>query len=294
MLRAGVPESADICVAYIYNAASAMLTTMCDGDAQQQHLAAGHQPTAAAPQSAASEGSTAAAAATQQPTATGRIPWLVLLGRCWLYDGRAMQQLQQSLPNLGQLLLQAKAQVGGAEPHLFSVFPDVLGVHTMHKAASVFAVSGWCEIMDGCNECVTQGEGVAELAAAGYPMHEVGQHAKAAVAAVRALAAADGPEAIPAAYTAFAQQLQVLGSALNTLPGPHTCNNPACISMLGLTEQASVSGRSCICAGCLVARYCGRACQRAAWKQHKPVCKALAGAAADAAAEGTSQQARQG
>ena len=284
-LRGVDAENVDMCVGFIHNAAS----TMCNRNAQQQHLAAGHQPSAAAPQPAASDVSTAVTAASQEPAATGRIPWLVLLGRCWLFDTTALQQLQQSRPNLGQLLLRARAQVGGAEPHLFSVFPAVFGVHTVHKAASVYAVSGWCDILDGCNEWVTQGEGVEELATAGYPMHEVGQHAKAAVAAVRALAAAEGPAATAAAYADFAQQLQGLGSALNTLPMPHACNNAGCTSMLGASELASVSGRSCICAGCLVARYCGRACQRAAWKQHKPVCKALAASAAGAADRSSEQ-----
>ena len=58
------------------------------------------------------------------------------------------------------------------------------------------------------------------------------------------------------------------------------CNNPCCTSMAGLSELATVSGRSCICGGCRVARYCSRACQRASWKQHKPVCAALSAATA--------------
>jgi hypothetical protein len=45
--------------------------------------------------------------------------------------------------------------------------------------------------------------------------------------------------------------------------------------MAGLSEVAPVSGRGSICGGCLVARYCGTACQRQHWKQHKPVCQAI-------------------
>jgi hypothetical protein len=76
-----------------------------------------------------------------------------------------------------------------------------------------------------------------------------------------------------------AQEWKSLGLALCSFAVPCMCNNPGCTSMAGLSELASVSGRSCVCGGCRVARYCGRACQRAVWKQHKPVCAALSAAA---------------
>jgi hypothetical protein len=85
---------------------------------------------------------------------------------------------------------------------------------------------------------------------------------------------------------AVAQELQSTGLALCSFAVPCMCNNPGCTSMVGVSELAAVSGRSCICGGCCVARYCGRACQRAAWKQHKPVCAALSAAAAAAAGGG--------
>jgi hypothetical protein len=86
-----------------------------------------------------------------------------------------------------------------------------------------------------------------------------------------------------ASMLAAAQQLQATGLVLCSFAVPCMCNNPGCTSMAGLSELGAVSGRSCICAGCRVARYCGRACQRAAWKRHKPVCGALSAAAAAAA-----------
>jgi hypothetical protein len=81
-----------------------------------------------------------------------------------------------------------------------------------------------------------------------------------------------------ASIAALVQQLQATGAMLSSIAVPHFCNNPACVNLSGATEAQLVSGRSCVCAGCRIARYCGRACQRAAWKQHKPVCKALAAA----------------
>ena len=81
-----------------------------------------------------------------------------------------------------------------------------------------------------------------------------------------------------ASIAALVQQLQATRAMLSSIAVPHFCNNSACANLSGATEAQLVSGRSCVCAGCRVAHYCGRACQRAAWKQHKPVCKALAAA----------------
>jgi hypothetical protein len=76
------------------------------------------------------------------------------------------------------------------------------------------------------------------------------------------------------------QKLQAAGKVLACFAIPHACNNPGCRNVSGPSEAQLVGGRSCICAGCRTARYCGRACQRAAWRQHKPLCKAMAAAAA--------------
>jgi hypothetical protein len=74
-------------------------------------------------------------------------------------------------------------------------------------------------------------------------------------------------------------RMHAVGAALGVIAVPDFCNNSSCVNVCGPSEVLLVSGRSCICAGCRVARYCGRVCQRQAWKQHKPVCKALAAAA---------------
>jgi hypothetical protein len=79
------------------------------------------------------------------------------------------------------------------------------------------------------------------------------------------------------------QQLNQAGVALCSLAVPCMCNNPICTNTSGPTELSSVSGRSSVCAGCRVAHYCCRACQSQHWKQHKPVCNALATTAAAAA-----------
>jgi hypothetical protein len=90
---------------------------------------------------------------------------------------------------------------------------------------------------------------------------------------------ADGVDAVVAFLQAAQLQLLAADRVLASFGIPHACNNPACSSLDGPSEAQLVGGRSCTCAGCLTARYCGRACQRATWRQHKPVCKVLAAAA---------------
>ena len=117
------------------------------------------------------------------------------------------------------------------------------------------------------------------LAAAGCPPEQLQQQLEVLSAAQEGVQQGLLTEA---SLAALIWQLQVVGGLLTSTAVPHFCNNPACGNVSGPTDVQLVSGRSCMCAGCLTARYCGRDCQRAAWKQHKPVCKALAAAAAAA------------
>jgi hypothetical protein len=85
-----------------------------------------------------------------------------------------------------------------------------------------------------------------------------------------------------AAAAGFAAPVLAAGRMLTALAIPDACNNPACSNGSGLSEAQLVGHKSCICGGCLQGRYCGKACQKQHWKQHKPVCRALAAAAAAA------------
>jgi hypothetical protein len=72
--------------------------------------------------------------------------------------------------------------------------------------------------------------------------------------------------------------LQAAGSALSGLAHSWACKNPLCLEVSQDSELQLVGGKSSKCSGCLAARYCGKACQRQHWQQHKLVCKALAAA----------------
>ena len=74
-------------------------------------------------------------------------------------------------------------------------------------------------------------------------------------------------------------RLYALGVALSSLPLSWGCNNPLCTNLQGPAEAGIVHGKGHKCNGCRMAYYCGKACQAQHWKQHKPVCKAVAAAA---------------
>lgn len=110
----------------------------------------------------------------------------------------------------------------------------------------------------------------AQLADAGYSLQQL-QHLQEQLEGVLAACstAADCHDSGP--LTALVEKLQAVGEGVGVLAVGVMCNNPACCNISGPTERELVSGRSCKCSGCCIARYCGKSCQRVHWKQHKPV-----------------------
>jgi hypothetical protein len=225
-----------------------------------------------------------AAAATQQPT-VALLPSLVIFGRCCLQWAEQLRQLAPEVLLLASGALEAD-QCGDAVLHGCSA--AVVCIPGLHLTAVLIPRDS----VEGLELAVSEWVGglvapaaLAQLEAAGCAPQLLQQQLDTL------LSAQQGTEQglTDASLAAFVQQLQATGVMLCNIAVPHFCNNPACGNISGPTEVQLVSGRSCVCAGCCTARYCGRACQRAAWKQHKPVCKVLAAtAAAAAAATGTS------
>ena len=212
-----------------------------------------------------------AAAAAQQP-AVHFLPSLVVFGRCCLQWAEQLQQQAPKLLLLASWTLQQQ-QRGAALLHECSAALVCIPA-LRHRAGLVpgdrmerlaATVSQW---VAGLVSPVAS----AQLEAAGCDVQQVQQQLQAL------LSAQQGTQQglTDASLAGLVQQLQGTGAMLCNVAVPHFCNNPACGNISGPTEVRLVSGRSCICAGCRTARYCGRDCQRAVWKQHKPVCTALA------------------
>jgi hypothetical protein len=200
------------------------------------------------------------------------LPWAVLLGRCFLLWA---QQLERDYPGL----LEAQRQ-GGQQQTWLQVAEGGLAQHFSARWCLLGVPGKTFARLELCvHAAITwlQDARVADrLSAAGYQPQQVLEP----LTQLMAVAQAAAEDSDPIALRALVQTLRAAGQALGCLATPVCCNNPSCSSLVGLTELQSVSGKGCICAGCRTARYCDRACQRAHWKQHKPVCQALAAATA--------------
>lgn len=206
---------------------------------------------------------TSSSAVHQQPAeglssvTTALLPALVLWGRCLLIMAGQLQadtsSLTQENRTTYKVLLQLEA-----------------GLQTCRNVLSLPHVA-------------------QELSAAGYT-HQ--QQLLASLPQLQSLvteaADAHGYDLQPQLLTAIQEQLSTVGQMFCSFAVPAWCNNPWCASLKGSSDAVLVSGRGCICGGCLTARYCSKECQLAHWKKeaHKPVCKALKAAAAAVAAAG--------
>lgn len=189
--------------------------------------------------------------------AAAMLPWLVLLGCCCLLMGEDV---------LGGGLCWA------------AEYRELLYVQ-VGRHTSVASIPTSILI---CVEQLTAGAHAAHLSGLGYDLQLLQQQARDLSVAAGEYAAVDDRVA---ALRRVGTQLKALGQSLCAFAVPAVCNNPLCGNVCGPSEAALVGGRSCLCGGCRVARYCSRVpCQRQHWKHHKAVCKALA-AAAGAAAE---------
>jgi hypothetical protein len=209
--------------------------------------------------------------------------WLLVLSRCCLQWAAALQQVQgQGVSRCSQIMQQARQEVAEGRA--------VTGLHASALRIAPWLIEGRASrlslpeqqaVVTDVVGLLAQGSGLnAGLSAAGYDVGPIVQGLEALSVCYSGVVQT---ECVPGDAEAgqrvggLIKALDSVGQALSVFAVPHCCNNLQCVDTSGLSEASIVSGKSNICSGCKVARYCGKPCQTAHWKSgaHKRVCKML-------------------
>jgi len=229
----------------------------------------GRQASRASPMGQAAAEATAEAEGDEQ--VDGMLPWLPLLGRCCLLWAAELKHHH----SLG---FGPKAAAGAAAAaHKKECTSLVTRIQS--NVSGVVSVSrAWLTDVNVSPAMAMRGYDTEPIRAALLGL-ERSMDAAHSSAERRPGVAAD-------AAAELAVQLKAAGQALSSLAVTHYCNNPKCSNVGCPSESELLLANKAKCAGCRIAMYCGRACQKQHWRQHKATCQALAAAAAAATGTG--------
>jgi hypothetical protein len=236
-----------------------------------------------------------------QCSVTAVLPWLVLIGRFLLLASAQMQRHCSGVSHSEDSLTEGSSSdyeevAEAAEADWAAVWAahDLAQAQSLSSSSSTayqlgaVAVEEVISVQTPCSQAagvvvawLAQGSNAQEADVLGYDSVSLQQQLQDLQAAEDLLTADDVEQTVELA-PAVVQKRQAAGLSLTAFAIPHACNNLSCSNVSGPSEAQLVGGKSCICAGCVTARYCGRTCQKQHWKQHKPVCRALAADAAGA------------
>jgi hypothetical protein len=234
---------------------------------------------------AAAPGAKADTAAEAATTVLHHVPWLGVLGCCYLQWGQQLGRLPTDSP--------AAAAAAAAESHLLRYPKGVISVLPGHLR-SVWGITVEGGIRGGYPLVLLCVQAILQWFAYEGNLPELNAQSCSNVEAIIGSvflgcfrtwqAVRDAAQEQPVPLAGYVQQLSALGEALCSFAHKQSCNNPTCSNVSGPSELQLVKGRSNTCSGCRTARYCSPECMRQHWKQHRPICKDLARTAAAVAA----------
>ena len=239
-------------------------------------------------------------------TAASVVPWLAISGRVLLYVAHRLQSIARQqglaaanssadhmatcqgvqLPAYGEASVQDEIATIGQTVLWSAELLQLLLKTSLFFCGNIYSLLGHT-LSDMRWDTVSQ-----RMSAAGYDVASLQQHLAEVLKLVPLLDSLHADCHQTASLTGEQiVALESLGASLtSSMAVPCACNNPACAQLEGPLELQLVNGRTCMCGGCRVAHYCCRFCQRQHWKQHKPVCHAIAAVQASAATVAATQQ----
>ena len=213
-------------------------------------------------------------------------PWASLLGRCLLVAGDRLAQVEVHLSD-GEGGVAALRSLAGRSRELASSFGE------LERCCKVLETELLRKLrLSGGPAAVADAEGGGELLM--QQLADLAGSLKSLEGKMEgfgdvALYDAGKVGVLTREVKEAGEKLREVGMAVCAqAPLRAYCNNPRCRNLTLLSEMQLVKMGSSQCSGCKVAGYCGRACQKAHWKEHKAVCQRLqAGGKSATAAAGS-------
>ena len=230
--------------------------------AEKTAAAIGSSPEDGSPPAAGA--ATAGNTSSSSSTAAAAVPWAVLVSRCLIVTGKALEGPCKA-PNA--FVHADGAPPGGLLDHLHVLCDAVEWLSSsLTQLSSASRTKSGPKGSTQAMDCVSLGETIA------VGLKRAAERCSDSMVPLSGAGLAQ--EARRAVGLQLAQQMGEFGVAVAAqLPLLYCCNNPGCGNLGGFSEVQLVKGTSSRCSGCRAARYCGRSCQVAHWKEHKGMCK---------------------
>jgi hypothetical protein len=138
---------------------------------------------------------------------------------------------------------------GGMAPAAGTAAPSAAWVFQLRHTSTDSLLH---KLQAACDSWLSAGTVASELQASGYDLLPLLTQFTGTAHALQAVW--ENP-AGQIQHSELVSSMQVLAEGLCAVAAPALCTNPCCSNFSGPSETKLVSGRSCVCGGCLVAHF---------------------------------------